>query len=695
MKSIFLLLILLSLQEKIMNDSHKCHDQCKECFEKSEDNNNMKCKSCKNEGYFLLYNTTNCVDEGLFSDYYKNPINESIILYPCSLYSESNCYECNPFKKSIDEGICISCKFGYFYNNKNKKCAKCREGQLSLVLSDFDGCDIDAFYQYCDKYVTTCYDIENFNNFECPNYAPIFNNITKTCSEMDCPEEGFKNGECQIKIPKYKDRILFINWFKGTMLRYPSYNNDNSGFLLIEFTPNIEFIPKQLLLISKDQRQLFFYNNEGRGCFDEVNDVYNKLVNLEKEYFRFFSTSVAIKVNDEDKYKYLLNFEYYEGNMELINLQTGEISFKNFFSLNTNTIKYDFGESSHAFPIMFLSETNEKNVYLLGFFIRTFKSQEEGIAGIYLFLFNFISPNEKSVITIDSINIIRAQPVLLNLSEDSKSSCIQTKEGYFILTIVDIRNTLVTISLDSEIRGDIIAIETNKVIPNTFLKRVFLKDEKSMVLYHTLSGNNIIMAICVQDYRITMFENLIHEGVYTDLSDGVMYYAMDMIALSESRVIILSQQLHGREIIIYILDFLKDYTIYVKTTFYINIINQKMHVSMRYSLIFKYKDTLGLQFENMNGENGFIIFGYFNSTDPVQIYNIKKDGLNYSIKLNKYLFLQSNIFGYEIRGIKIISVPEINITGLYFISNITKKEVKSNDIIDYNSEITLYFSRDI
>ena len=136
---------------------------------------------------------------------------------------------------------------------------------------------------------------------------------------------------------------------------------------------------------------------------------------------------------------------------------------------------------------------------------------------------------------------------------------------------------------------------------------------------------------------------------------------------------------------------MNNYSILIRMTFYINIINQKMHINSRYSLIFKYKDILGLQFENINGENGFIIFGYFNSTDPKQIYNVKKDGLAYNIKLNQYLFLQSNIFGYEIRGIKIIAVPETN-SGLYFISNITKKEIKLNDIIDYNTEISLHFS---
>ena len=88
-------------------------------------------------------------------------------------------------------------------------------------------------------------------------------------------------------------------------------------------------------------------------------------------------------------------------------------------------------------------------------------------------------------------------------------------------------------------------------------------------------------------------------------------------------------------------------------------------------------------------------FGYFNSTDPQQIYNLKKDGLNYSIKLNQYLNLQSNIFGYEIKGIKILELPDSNITGLYFISSDNnteeKIEVRQNDILNFSSNISLLF----
>ena len=89
---------------------------------------------------------------------------------------------------------------------------------------------------------------------------------------------------------------------------------------------------------------------------------------------------------------------------------------------------------------------------------------------------------------------------------------------------------------------------------------------------------------------------------------------------------------------------------------------------------------------------GFILLGYYNSTDPKPILNITKDGLNYNINIKNYLNLQSNIFQYEIKCIRIISVPNLNESGIYLFSNITHNYIKKNDCIDINTKISLYFS---
>ena len=111
-----------------------------------------------------------------------------------------------------------------------------------------------------------------------------------------------------------------------------------------------------------------------------------------------------------------------------------------------------------------------------------------------------------------------------------------------------------------------------------------------------------------------------------------------------------------------------------------------------YPSIFKYKSIIGYQYSDTKQANGFILFGYFNSTDPKQIFDIKKEGLNYIINISNYLNLQSNIFKYEIKGVKIIEIPNPYESGLYFVSNVTKNIIKKNDLLELNTEISLRFA---
>ena len=129
------------------------------------------------------------------------------------------------------------------------------------------------------------------------------------------------------------------------------------------------------------------------------------------------------------------------------------------------------------------------------------------------------------------------------------------------------------------------------------------------------------------------------EGRYIQYSDIIM--------LTENKATFVTLKWHGRAISIYIIDFVDNYNEIILNKFHLNFFGQKIINKEQNSLIFKYRNLLGLHFENIEGEYGFILFGYFNSTDPKQIYDIKKDGLNYIINLGSYLTLQSNVFGYK------------------------------------------------
>ena len=57
-----------------------CFYHCKDCYEESEDENDMKCISCQ-EDYYFIYNTTNCVNPEIYKNYYLNQTD--FCLYPC------------------------------------------------------------------------------------------------------------------------------------------------------------------------------------------------------------------------------------------------------------------------------------------------------------------------------------------------------------------------------------------------------------------------------------------------------------------------------------------------------------------------------------------------------------------------------------------------------------------------------------
>ena len=212
----------------------KCHEECKECFEYSDDDNYMKCITCNND-VMLLYNTTNCVNELKYKDYYINLTD--LVLYPCSLI-DNKCYECEPSLRT--EGKCLSCKPGYKHNNITNICEKCKENEFPIILGDFDNCQYPFVDSYCDLYTTYCNSSEN-EEIICPDKAPIYNTITKSCHEFDCQNKGLENGICLISKKKCQDRMVTVNWFINdyNYNQYPSYNVDNSGYLIIGLSPHI------------------------------------------------------------------------------------------------------------------------------------------------------------------------------------------------------------------------------------------------------------------------------------------------------------------------------------------------------------------------------------------------------------------------------------------------------------------------
>ena len=365
LKEIIILIIIRSSLEE-------CHQYCYQCFNIEYDDSNMQCELCQS-GLSLLYNTTNCVQASYYPNYYiiqrYNRFTFLSFLYPCSMIPDSNCYECNPNNPNIQTGgICISCLPGYTYNSSTKKCQKCQDDEYAYIVTDFNGCKRSYEPYFCDKYITTSK--SSFGEISCPDELPFYNTLTKSCEGIDCYEKGFQNGTCLVMNEKYLDRIPFINWFKNDLkyIRYPSYNTDKSGNLLIELTCELSFDPISSSYIKNKFRKFYFFDKDGRGYFNILNDEYERTVNVRKKSTRYFSTSIALKNKSNDEYSFLLNLEGMDYNLEFMDLKTFELTMDDLFDVSSF---YGFVPDVVYIPSISLLELNEKNQYLMSMFVRS------------------------------------------------------------------------------------------------------------------------------------------------------------------------------------------------------------------------------------------------------------------------------------------------------------------------------------
>ena len=684
-----IMLISLSLES--------CRSGCKTCDENAENSSkDMKCYTCASE-YYLIVNTSNCGKPKYFPDYYLNKTENK--LYPCSFFKDSNCYECNPYLKNT-QGICLSCNRGYKYDNITKECKKCEENEYPIIINDFENCEKNIRTSFCDKYITYCKKIEN-EEIICPDEAPIFDNLTKSCNEYECINSGIKKGICYPYYPhynKYKDRILFINWLKKheqeNYVRYPNYLVDNSDLLLIELTCDSDFTRKGFYIGKTNKRKFYFYNEEGRGLFDEINDIYEKSIKTHKKLIRFFSSSIILKTNNSEKYRYFLNFEMDKYNLEFMDLKTGEFTYDNLFEIIDDPI---FNHVDNALPWIQILKLNDDNKFLLCFYSDVFKDRSDSVYELKLVFLTFeLSPTKNENIDIYSLELIdeyKFGSEIFDITEETRFFVIQTKNGRFFISIVSENNYLFLLHLNSFNNKIKILSNKTKLFNDAFHKLLFIKEEKFLLCYYPYENvpyyNNFIIKI--YEYKNETLYKLGDFNIETEIKEGSKNLASDIIMLSDAKAAFIVMKWHGRRISIYIINFFDNYKYFIYNLFILKIYEHKMMYLEKYSLLFKYKDLLGLHFENIEAENGFILFGYFNSTDPKQIYNIKKDGLNYNINLGSYLTLQSNLFQYKKKCIKIIEIPDLNESGIFLISNYTKNIIKKGDCVNLNTEIKINF----
>ena len=608
----------------------------------------MKCLTCK-DGLYGIYQTENCVNKTKYPDYFIY----EIVIVPCSLFN-TRCYECDIFLSDNNRYICLSCNPGFIFNETTNECEMCRDDDYPIIVENFNGC-IDSESKYCKLYKTYC------------------NSLKKEEHENECKKNNYNidlNETCIITNKNYE--ILFINWLRDDFnyMTCPSYNNDKSDYLLIELTHEGSTENKIF------KRKFYFYNDEGRGLFDEINDKYENIAELHRAYMRFYSSAMAIKLNNSEEYRYLLNFENYNNNLELIDIKTGEISIDDIFNF---LWIFDFvylDVSSN--PTTHLLELHEKNTFLMAAYAKNIFDENK----VYIFYWIFsLQESENQKVNIDSLKLIESHNINIrniNFNINARFFFVQTRIGCLFISFVSDKNELFLID-DEQIKNYFIY---NLIYPTTFHKLLLIKDQIMFLCFYS-SGKYLNFHIFEQtNDRQINFILLSQINKFLLYTDNYLYN--DVIFLSEVKGVYVVEDFKG--IYIFLLNFFNNYKHYMVNEFIINIYGKGMNNLCVYSLIFQYRNMIGLQFKSED-EIGFILLGYYNSTDPEKILNIKKNGLNYDINLKKYLNLQSNIFQYEIKCIRIIKIPNLYESGIYLISNITQNYIKKNDCIDINTKI--------
>ena len=490
---IFFLLLTLSLQDY--------YDKCAEWSENSADAQNIECISCK-DGFFMIYNNDNCVDKMEYPNYFLF----SDKLYPCSIVSDS-CYECDPFSEDNIDDMCLSCIPGYKYNKTTRGCQTCNENEYPITNENFDGCNA-SYSQNCELYITYC------NSFYIEEHEKI------------CEKNNYKYTNATCIISNKNNKILFINWLKhgSEELISPSYNNDKSDYLLIEVTLNFD---------KTVRRKLFFYNEEGRGLFDEINDKYEMYSVYKRAYFRFISSSIALKLNNSEEYQYLLNFEGYNNNLELIDIKTGKIFIDNLFNL---AWQFEFGfVEIPAKPTTQILELNEKNRFLLAAFAKR-RVNNQIILVYYIFSLEEYLDQE---INIDSLNKIEGYVLSFNsvkFNPYAKFFFIQTKKGNLYVSFV--LNDILLYLYDELKDTAYFIYKLNNLY--SFHKLLLIKDEIKCLSYYSSDKFFVFLIFDIIDSskKNIILESRINKYLsYLDNND----YA-DILFLSDEKGLLVLEQ---------------------------------------------------------------------------------------------------------------------------------------------------------
>ena len=718
-------------------EQEECYPSCLTCYSKTKDDKNHQCKICK-PGYYFKEDTFNCYKE-INEYYYFDEKNE--IFSPCYI----DCLTCND--KAINSSYmnCLSCENDYKFYKKSKNCLKCSKYvnylQTECIYTIPDGYYltdetfgiIEKCHEYCktcilgpyyynNKLYTNCktclYTNKNYvpvlegdcpppndeedsdedkpKEGQCPREKPILKE--NKCKSIFCTKEEFDDGTC--KINNDYIRIQWLNnfhIFDNSETSYVSYDINENGDLFLFAQRDDE---------QHNKKYLYGFSLNGTGIlYEKSKKIYTSYKEFYHQFIEFIEKIKYIKINGEE---YLLNF-FKNRQLYLFDFNNNEIFtpievFNNIpYSLDT-MIKLRGNENLYFFDYIYC-----KDKYILdNCYIRLMNYKIESINNFKLEASNpedNIQVNFRTKLTcVEEDNyFIKCTYTTQNNSNIEDNDEINDHEhilGLFNKNTLQIIQTFVLekklsldITFDSMIElKDNVCVIAYSIEPNiirVILKKVSVDINKNFILLDYI--DNVPEIIINEDliyefkggdpFRNYLFK--INEDEFAMLIND--FKNNNGYSNLNSAVVIIIFRVYNFNRNIIVRHYKIDLSLY-------NMFNEGDIMGYKLNGFFGALIELTSDLESYKRGAAFFTFGYVNTTEDISIEEGTNDLINNksNIKINDYITgIENNLFGYELVGVKILSLPNENNIGYFMIINNNNEKIKENDIIDINSELSL------
>ena len=534
--------------------------------------------------------------------------------------------------------------------------------------------------------------IQNSLCIECPRDRPILKD--GECMNIYCTPKEFENKACVISNIYIKNQ-----WLNNIHI----FNNKD----ISNICP-VKTSKEELFLIAQEfktgDKYVYAFSNDGNGLFyNDKNDTYYSFKTFDFPENKYIEIFHSVNIDNKD---YLLSTQTMN---EMFLIDPHNLNFTQY--LLNSTIYY----SENIFKLNGYNDSNNDGNDSVYFTSYIYCVPEHNLNECYLGLRIFKINMEK----IEILSEISEFPERIQIVYKSKLTCFQNEDLYIQCIYNSVKKVNETekyehvISLFNhktlKLEHKEVLEEEYKNIEGIFDCTIQLKGNIFVTGYPYNDNKNVIKIMLkkfvVKDNNFIL-ENYINDISYIDINKDEKYILLRGSATKRNSMC----KINDYKFAVLLNDFSN---IAAGSTFNKNLIiiifnisNERIISVRHYKIDFSlYKmliieDLRGYNLNNFFGvllETGldtnsftqraaFLTFGFVNSTfDYIPIdKNLKENNNNSVIILKDYISeIENNLFSYILIGVKILNLPDINISG-YFVNN-NDQPVEIGEIYDINT----------